>query len=107
MPTNMQIYILFFTNILLMFVGISVGLSFGLLFLRRNKTEDSKSINDIVSVKSKKDNRNQSVIEIDDTKYVSKIQTSNLEKKYEKLGETKRADNDTTSSVNKLKNLKG
>lgn len=67
----------------------------------------------MVSISSRKQKRNnQSVekpetIEIDDTKYVSKINTNNLEKKYESLGKTKSVENDTASSINKLKNLKG
>lgn len=77
------------------------------------RSGSTNNINDMVSISSRKQKRNnQSVekpetIEIDDTKYVSKINTDNLEKKYESLGKTKSAENDTASSINKLKNLKG
>ncbi len=46
-------------------------------------------------------------IKIDDTKYVTHISTEGLEKKYDNLGETTVSKNDTITSVNKLKNLKG
>lgn len=49
----------------------------------------------------------QSKVNIDDTKYVVNIKTENLEKKYTKLGEVKQTSDDISSSVNKLKNLKG
>ena len=77
------------------------------------RSGSTNNINDMVSISSRKQKRNnQSVekpetIEIDDTKYVSKINTDNLEKKYESLGKTKSVENDTASSINKLKNLKG
>ena len=77
------------------------------------RSGSTNNINDMVSISSRKQKRNnQSVekpetIEIDDTKYVSKINTNNLEKKYESLGKTKSVENDTASSINKLKNLKG
>lgn len=44
-------------------------------------------------------------INIDDKKYVVPI-TSNFEKKYEELGETKNSQETINSSVNKLKSLK-
>lgn len=45
-------------------------------------------------------------IKIDDTKYVTNINTEGLEKKYDTLGETTVSTDDTINSVNKLKNLK-
>ena len=46
-------------------------------------------------------------ISIDETKVVTKIKTDDLEKKYNQLGETKNSQEDISSSVNKLKALKG
>ena len=43
---------------------------------------------------------------IDERKYIADIKTSGLEKKYNTLGETKKSDEDISSSINKLKNLK-
>lgn len=46
-------------------------------------------------------------ISIDDTKYVVDIKTTGLEKKYDKIGETKESLENITGSINKLKQLKG
>jgi hypothetical protein len=45
-------------------------------------------------------------ISIDDTKYVTDINVSGLEKKYESLGETVKSEESITTAVDKLKNLK-
>lgn len=103
--TNNTIYILLFTNI--------VCFCLGYFWCKLSSGDMHSDINDMVSVKSKKLTRNKSEIEntekieIDDTKYVSKIDTGNLEKKYESLGQVKTTEDDTISSINKLKNLKG
>ena len=100
-----MIYILLFTNLVCFCLGM-------LVFSAITKSNPS-NINEMVSISSKKHQRNKSQIEdkesieIDDTKYVSKISTDNLEKKYESLGKVKSTQNDTASSVSKLKNLKG
>lgn len=49
----------------------------------------------------------QKSVNIDETKYVVNIKTENLEKKYDTLGEIKQTTDSISSSVNKLKNLKG
>jgi hypothetical protein len=49
----------------------------------------------------------QQFVNIDETKYVVNIKTENLEKKYNTLGEIKQTTDNISSSVNKLKNLKG
>lgn len=105
MINSSMIYILLFTNLVCFCLGM-------LVFSAITKASPS-NINEMVSISSKKQQRNKSQIEdkesieIDDTKYVSKISTDNLEKKYESLGKVKSTQNDTASSVNKLKNLKG
>lgn len=45
-------------------------------------------------------------ITIDETKYVVDIKTSDLEKKYDTLGDTKISNENIESSINKLKNIK-
>lgn len=45
-------------------------------------------------------------ITIDDTKIITKIDTSDLEKKYDQLGDNKSSQDSISSSVNKLKNIK-
>lgn len=59
-----------------------------------------------------KQNKQNSDIEknnlsIDDKKFVVDIKTDNLERKYESLGDVKKTEENISSSVNKLKNLKG
>lgn len=49
----------------------------------------------------------QSNIVIDDKKIVTKIDTTNIEKKYENLGEIQHSKENIGSSINKLKKLKG
>ena len=92
-------YVLIFTNLVIFSLGLIIGRLFS------NKTINN--INDMVSVNSKKEARNKTQIDIDDTKYVGKISTAGLEKKYDNLGDVKSSDNNIASSVNKLKNLKG
>jgi hypothetical protein len=50
-------------------------------------------------------NSHQSV-SIDDKKFVVDINTDNLEKKYNSLGEIKNTTDDISNSIDKLKNLK-
>lgn len=44
---------------------------------------------------------------IDSTKFVVKIKTDQLEKKYDQLGEIKSSEENINNSVSKLKNMKG
>ncbi len=46
-------------------------------------------------------------IQIDDKKFVTDIKTDNLEKKYKDLGDIKTSNENISSSINKLKNMKG
>jgi hypothetical protein len=46
------------------------------------------------------------MVEIDDSKYVTEINTKGLEKKYSSIGEKKESKDDISSSIDKLKNLK-
>ena len=45
-------------------------------------------------------------IVIDDKTHVSEINTDNLEKKYDTLGDIKKSDENISSSINKLKSMK-
>ena len=99
MMTPESFYIFTFSNVVVFSLGFILGKMF-------SSSSSSLSINDMVSIKSKKQEKNKTNIEIDDTKYVGKISTDGLEKKYNTLGEVKKSKNDTISSVNKLKNLK-
>ena len=46
-------------------------------------------------------------ISIDDSIFISDIKTDSLEKKYDKLGETKTSNENISSSISKLKSIKG
>jgi len=46
-------------------------------------------------------------ISIDNKKYVGDIKTSGLERKYNSLGDTKTSQENISSSIDKLKNMKG
>ncbi len=96
---NITVYLFLSTNIVFFILGFIVS--------KYISTEQFTQVNDMVSVKSKSKDRNKTSIEIDDTKYVSKINTAGLEKKYNSLGDVKKTDQSISSSVNKLKNLKG
>lgn len=47
------------------------------------------------------------IVAIDDRKLVVDIKTDSLEKKYDSLGDVKTSNENISSSVNKLKNMKG
>ncbi len=98
--TSESFYMLIFTNVVVFSLGFILGK------MLSSSSSSSLAINDMVSIKSKKQQINKTNIEIDDTKYVGKISTDGLEKKYDTLGDIKKSKNDTISSVNKLKNLK-
>ena len=51
--------------------------------------------------------QNNQKISIDEAKFVTKIDTNNLEKKYSSLGDTKTSQENISSSINKLKSMKG
>jgi len=48
----------------------------------------------------------RNTVSIDEGKIVTKIDTSNLEKKYDKLGDDKISEENISSSINKLKSMK-
>lgn len=62
-------------------------------FLQRNSTDSKRE--------------GFSGVTIDEKKVVTNINTSGLEKKYDTLGDTKNSDENISTSVNKLKTLKG
>ena len=49
----------------------------------------------------------KTIIPIDSTKIVTNISTSGIEKKYTELGDVKKSEENITSSIDKLKNMKG
>lgn len=98
------IYILLIILILLNIVFFFLGYFIGRLN-HSQTTVESQSVS--FFNKSKSDNDKMiKKITIDESKYVTDIKTSGMEKKYENLGETKISDENIESSINKLKNIK-
>ena len=54
----------------------------------------------------KQNSQMSSVVSIDETKVVTNINTDNLVKKYEELGDKTVSDDNISSSISKLKNMK-
>ena len=98
MDNLITIYILILLNIFSFLLGYLYGklknIGYSQNFTLKNKKE-----NKIITT-----NPN---ITIDDKKVVVNIDTKGLEKKYDELGDKQISENTITSSVNKLKNLKG
>jgi len=98
--SNILVIILLFLNIIFFCIGYLLGQS------------NNKHIQyvDLIKQNTLKDqnltNKHNNII-IDDTKFITKIDIGDLEKKYESLGETKSSQENIQSSVNKLKNMKG
>lgn len=97
---HILLIILVLLNIVFFFLGYTIGRltnsqaiteSQPISFFSKNQSSNDKPIKKII---------------IDQTKYVTDIKTSDMEKKYENLGETKMSDDKIESSINKLKNIK-
>lgn len=89
--------------VLLNIVFLCIGYLLGKTTLKNLDTVSSN----ILSSKENRSIVSKNRIEIDDTKVVTKINIDNLEKKYGELAETKNTSENISSSVNKLKNMKG
>lgn len=96
---DISIGILFLLNIVFLFIGY---------FLGKSSSTNLQDINSNIGFfKQNSSNTLKNVIEIDDKKIVTKINTDNLEKKYDSLGEINNSSENISSSINKLKNMKG
>ena len=94
----------------LVFFICSLCLLTGFLFGCLNNTIMGVLTNDVLQNNQKVIKNNianqKSLIKIDDTKFVTEIDTGSMEKKFDSLGETKVSEDNLDQSVNKLKNLK-
>lgn len=99
--TNIPVIILFLITLL------AIGACFFLIgYLLGIRSSSGVYINTEKGFFDKKENKKITNIAIDDKKIVTKINTDNLEKKYDSLGEKKESQENILESVNKLKNLK-
>ncbi len=95
--SNEYLYALIVSNLFFFVIGFLSGRSTYSQGLTEAKP---KSVFD-------KKNTTKNTIEINDKKIVTNISTNNLEKKYTQLGEKKESSENISSTVNKLKNMKG
>lgn len=102
MSNTIEILLIITLAIVIFSVGLYVGKNMG---SSQAATEDSpKSF----LKTSGQGNRNKSAnIEIDDTKVVLKVDTDGMEKKFDQMTQSKSVKNNISSSVNKLKSMKG
>lgn len=92
-----EIYYIISLNTLFFCVGYCIG--------RLNSSQD-KNIG-LINYKKNNINNNKNDVSIDETKIVTKINTNNLEKKYDIIGEETQSLENISSAINKLKNMKG
>ena len=92
--------ILILLNVVFFFLGYSIG--------RLNSSQTNVESQPISFFNKSKSDSDKMIdkITINESKYVTDIETSGMEKKYETLGETKISQENIESSINKLKNIK-
>ena len=97
---NLCIYLI---TILLLFniVFFCLGYIFGKI---KNNNQTSSSF--VNKTKNNKEIEKKET-QIDETKYIPKIKTDDIEIKYDSLGDSKTTTENISSSINKLKNMKG
>lgn len=89
-----------------------ICLTIGYLLGRLNRTGIGVLYSDqsIISANEKviKNNiaKQKPLIKIDETKFVTEIDTGSMEKKFDSLGDVKTSTDNVSESINKLKNLK-
>lgn len=90
--------------VILNFFAFILGLLCGKILL--NNSQANIGSQSFFNQQKQSSTAEKSTISIDDSKYVVDIKTTDLEKKYDSLGETKQSTEQISSSINKLKNLK-
>ncbi|MFN9903129.1 MAG: hypothetical protein ACK55Z_31035 [bacterium] len=90
--------ILFILNIVFFFIGFIFG--------RITNSQTNTDSQPIFMKKNTQFNIPKNNITIDDSKYVTDISLAGMEKKYEQLGDIKTSNENITSSIDKLKNIK-
>lgn len=93
--------ILILLNVVFFFLGYSIGR------LHSSQTNvESQPISFFNKQGSVVNDKTIKKVTIDERTFITDIQTSGMEKKYENLGETKISNENIESSIDKLKNLK-
>lgn len=94
-----DLYYLIIINIMIFILGYLFGKS-------KNLGSNNNPVGFLSKHKNTKEISQKIDIDIDERKIVTKINTDNIEKKYDSLGQKQTSDNDINASINKLKNLK-
>ena len=76
----------------------ALGAGLGYVFMSRGSLQDFAAPTSFLKSQGKPTQKNNS-IEIDDTKVVLKVDTDGLEKKFDKIAESKKIKSDISSSV--------
>jgi len=100
MQATINIIVIIALEIAIFFLGVYVGKH--ILGGDINSFQKPESF-----LKNQGQKKNKNQLSIDDTKVVLKIDTGGMEKKFKDIGKTKVAEDDISSAVNKLKNMKG
>jgi len=103
---SINIPTLIFFSITLLAIGVCLFL-IGYFIGKQSVIGVSNVINNVkpTSFFNEQSSKNK-LLSIDDTKYVVDIKTSDMEKKYESLGDIKKSEENISNSINKLKNMK-
>lgn len=78
----------------------------GYVFAKINSSQQISGSQPNSFFSKNKSSENNNKITIDERKFVTDIKTSDMEKKYDNLGETKVSEENIQSSIDKLKNIK-
>ena len=79
----------------------------GYLLGKNANYSSNNGVSKSVRTQQIKDIKTNQSVSIDETKIVTSINTDNLTKKYDELGETVVSNDNISSSISKLKNMKG
>lgn len=96
---HMLFSLLILLNVVFFFLGYIVG-------KMQNTSVISYDIEPSVRTKKHKASTKVNQINIDETKYVTTINTKGMEKKFENLGDKTQTTENIDNNINKLKNLK-
>lgn len=83
---------------------MTIGILFGYLVAKLNSQEKTQTPSDFFKQKHK---NTKNTIDMDETKVVLNISTDGIEKKFDNIADEVATHNDTISSINKLKQMKG
>lgn len=96
---------LYFYLIIILVLFNIVFFYIGQLFGSLKNINDHKTNSSFISKSKKEIGKTETII--DETKYIPKIVTNDIEIKYDSLGDSKTTSENINTSINKLKSMKG